>query len=307
MFPRLTRASTLTLMLVAVLAQGPAQTTTEGRVSATSSTASASPTASIASSTSSVPTQTSASEVRLHVVKVGAGGFHFEPAELTNVSVGDIVTFEFYPPDHSVARAEYESACVPYEYTGRDRAGFWSETQWVETPSDITHWNLTINSTEPIFYYCAAPDSCTGKQMVGVINPNDTQTLHRQELAAAKADFQVAPGDPIPNEASSTLISSPAASSQGDLASADEPSSTLSTAAIAGITVGGIFILALCAGLLFFLTRKACTRRQTVAAKSNENQTTQYSHDRTCSSISPQNDTGLGSFFTRLVPLLRRV
>jgi plastocyanin len=72
------------------------------------------------------------------VVKAGAGGFHFEPAELANVSVGDVVTFEFYPPDHSVARAEYGSACVPYEYTGRDRTGFWSETQWVKTPNDVS-------------------------------------------------------------------------------------------------------------------------------------------------------------------------
>jgi hypothetical protein len=62
------------------------------------------------------------------------------------VSMGDIVTFEFYPPDHSVARAEYGSACVPYEYTGKDRTGFWSETQWVKTASEVRnlfcflHW-----------------------------------------------------------------------------------------------------------------------------------------------------------------------
>ncbi|RYN35580.1 hypothetical protein AA0114_g11741 [Alternaria tenuissima] len=261
----LARAATLTLMLVAVLAQGPTQTTTDGRMSVTSSATSVAPTASIASSTSYVATQTSASEVRVHVVKAGAGGFHFEPAELTNASVGDVVPFEFYPPDHSVARAEYGSACVPYEYTGRDRTGFWSETQWVKTPRDITHWNLTINSTEPIFYYCAAPDSCKGKQMVGVINPNDTQTLHEQVLAAARADYQLAPGDPVPNEASSTFAAPPAASSEGDLASADQSSPTLSTAAIAGITVGTILFLALCVGLLFFLERKARTGRQTAA------------------------------------------
>ena len=32
-------------------------------------------------------------------------------------------------------------------------------------------WNLTINDTEPIFLYCAAPGSCINYQMVGVINP----------------------------------------------------------------------------------------------------------------------------------------
>ena len=101
--------------------------------------------------------------------------------------------------------------------------------------------------------------------MVGVINPNATQTLHEQVLAAARADYQLAPGDPVPNEASSTVASPPAASSQGDIASADQSSPALSTAAIAGITVGVILFLALCAGLVYFFARKARTGRQTVA------------------------------------------
>lgn len=62
----------------------------------------------------------------------------FEPAQLSNVGVGDIVSFEFYPPDHSVARAEFGSACVPYEYTGKSKVGFWSKTQWVKTPSEVS-------------------------------------------------------------------------------------------------------------------------------------------------------------------------
>ena len=99
--------------------------------------------------------------------------------------------------------------------------------------------------------------------MVGVINPNETQTLHDQVLAAARADYQLAPGDPVPNEASSTFVSPPTVSSQADLVSANEPPPKLSTAGIAGIAVGAILFLVLCAGVLFFLTRKACTGRQT--------------------------------------------
>ncbi|KNG52876.1 extracellular serine-rich protein [Stemphylium lycopersici] len=264
----LTRAVTSILMLVNVLAQSPSQTMTDDRMSVTSLSTSAVPTASIASLTSSAATEASSGGARVHLVKAGAGGFQFEPAELTNVSAGDVITFEFYPPDHSVVRAEYGSACVPYEYTGRDRTGFWSETQWVKTPNDITHWNLTINTTEPIFYYCAAPDSCKGKQMVGVINPNDTQTLHGQILAAARADYQLAPGDPVPKEASSTLTSSPTASSEGDLQSADRSPPALSPSAIAGITVGGVLFLSLCAGLLFFFKRKSRSGRRADTALS---------------------------------------
>ncbi|KAI0570573.1 hypothetical protein Alg130_11177 [Pyrenophora tritici-repentis] len=258
----LTFAAMLTFISIAVLAQGPPQTTIDDLVSIMSPAASASPTAVITSSIPSIAMGTREREAQVHVVKVGAGGFHFEPAELTNVSVGDIVTFEFYPPDHSVARADFGSACVPYEYTGKNRAGFWSETQWVKTTSDITHWNLTINSTEPIFYYCAAPDSCRGKQMVGAINANDTQTLHEQVLAAAKADYQVAPGEPVPNEASSTFTPTPTASSHRDLASVRQMSPKLSTAAIVGIALGGIVFLAACVGFLLFLTRKARAETQ---------------------------------------------
>jgi hypothetical protein len=32
-------------------------------------------------------------------------------------------------------------------------------------------WDLLINDTEPIFYYCPARDSCDKSQMVGAINP----------------------------------------------------------------------------------------------------------------------------------------
>ncbi|KAJ8111926.1 hypothetical protein OPT61_g5590 [Boeremia exigua] len=80
------------------------------------------------------------SEPQVHLMKVGSGGFKFTPQELTNVSVGDTVTFEFYPPDHSVIQAEFGSACVPYSYADKDHAGkgFWTETQWVNDTSQVS-------------------------------------------------------------------------------------------------------------------------------------------------------------------------
>lgn len=89
------------------------------------------------SSVSETKATTPESTPEVHLVKVGSGGFQFEPAQLNNISVGDVVMFEFYPPDHSVARAEFGSACMPYEYTGRDKPGFWSGTQWVRTMGDV--------------------------------------------------------------------------------------------------------------------------------------------------------------------------
>jgi len=37
-----------------------------------------------------------------------------------------LLVFRFYPQNHSVARADYMSPCIPYELTGAGRVGFWS-------------------------------------------------------------------------------------------------------------------------------------------------------------------------------------
>lgn len=65
-----------------------------------------------------------------HDVQVGRGAeFKFEPAVIPDVPIGDVISFEFYPGGHSVARADFEKPCVPYEQTGADRSGFWSGEQ----------------------------------------------------------------------------------------------------------------------------------------------------------------------------------
>lgn len=207
----------------------------------------------------SSPSPTSSRAPQTFTITAGLGGFKFTPQEISNVSIGDTVNFEFFPPDHSVARADFGSACVPYEYTGKNRTGFWSTTQWVKDTSEITHWNLLINSTEPIFFYCAAPNSCIGEHMVGAINPNDTQTLAKQIESAENADFQVAPGEPIPAEAgpSTTYANAPTSSSSPTSTAAPTGSSShkLSGGVIAGIVVGAVAFLVVCAALFYFVGR----------------------------------------------------
>lgn len=221
-------------------------------------------------------TPSASSEPEVHLIKVGSGGFRFTPQELTNVSVGDIVTFEFYPPDHSVIQAEFESACVPYSYADKDHdgKGFWTETQWVNNTSEITHYNITINDTAPIFFYCAAPNSCIGELMVGAINPNSTQTLASQIQAAKNADFQLAVGDPVPNEATSSILNGPTSTPESSSSSGGVH---LSGGAIAGIVVGGVAFLAICAALFFFVGRskslKEVIKRQDANANTNRTST----------------------------------
>lgn len=92
--------------------------------------------------------------------------------------------------------------------------------------------------------------------MVGAINPNSTQTLASQVQAAAQADFQIAPGDPIPAEATSTLANYyPPTGTPAPSNGTSHGSSSLSGGAIAGIVVGSVAFLVICAALFFFVGR----------------------------------------------------
>jgi plastocyanin len=125
------------LVAASALASDTSMTSITSTALETSATSSA--TMTVSSTGSVTSTNSTPNGPKSHLVKAGAGGFHFEPQELHNVTVGDVVTWEFYPPDHSVARAEYGSACVPYEYTGKGKTGFWSGTQWVDTVDEVSY------------------------------------------------------------------------------------------------------------------------------------------------------------------------
>ncbi|KAF2855312.1 hypothetical protein T440DRAFT_464587 [Plenodomus tracheiphilus IPT5] len=244
---------------------------------------------------------TSSREPQTFTITAGAGSFKFTPQEISNVSVGDTVNFEFYPPDHSVARADFGSACVPYEYTGKNRTGFWSTTQWVKDTTEITHWTLPINTTEPIFFYCAAPNSCIGEHMVGVINPNSTHTLDLQIDAAKNADFQVAPGNAIPAEAASSTTFANAPTSSPSQGTAPVPPShtsgsshKLSPGAIAGIVVGAVAFLAVCAALFYFVGRAKSLKEHAKRKHANANATPDP-HSSLAMSMSQYGSGGLGS------------
>jgi hypothetical protein len=116
---------------------------------------------------------------------------------------------------------------------------------------------LTINSTEPIFYYCGAPNSCIQEQMVGVINPNSTQTLAKFKQAAGDAPFMVLPGEPIPAEGSSSLSATSSTAPTSSPTSSPAPSHGvhIGGGAIAGIVVGAVAFLILAAALFFFIGR----------------------------------------------------
>ncbi|KAK5002765.1 Pho80p cyclin, partial [Cryomyces antarcticus] len=218
-------------------------------------------------SSSILPTTTARNgAAQTHIITVGKGNNRFVP-DITQASVGDIIQFQFFPPNHSVIRAEYGYPCIPYEDTGVDKVGFFSGFKPVDVIlSTPPTFELTINDTNPIFYYCAAPGSCINFAMVGVINPNSSVSLATQQALAHKADYMLVPGEHFPAEASSSLASLAAASTSTSPTSSAAATSTsaapaanattshkLSTGAIVGIAIGGAAVLLLAAALFFFI------------------------------------------------------
>jgi len=244
------------------------------------------------SASSSAPAASSStSGAKVHRVNVGSGGFSYDP-NTTYADVGDIVTFVFYPTNHSVIRAEYTGSdacgaggcnpCTPYELIHGD-GGFHSGNVLLQTPlpdpkvikPGTKTWNLTITNTDPIFFYCNAVGSCHPNGMVGVINPNELVSLQKQKDAAKSAPYQLAPGEPWPAEgaqpgAETATVSglSQPTSTTSNGQSNNGGSHRLSGGAIAGIAIGAVAILLLAAALFYFIGRSKTYKDMFKASKS---------------------------------------
>ncbi|KAK4545932.1 hypothetical protein LTR36_002496 [Oleoguttula mirabilis] len=225
-------------------------------------------------SSSSSSTTTTDGEITIHTITVGEVQNRFSPNNIT-ATPGDIVTFVFYPSNHSVIQSVYGFPCIPSEdVTGQP--GFFSGFQPVaNTSGPLPSWNLTVITTDPIWYYCGAPGSCIGYSMLGVINANVSGSLEAQKRLAAEANYMLQPGQAIPNAALTSLralaatvtatltvtagtTASPTSSTSAastSAAAATHHHSALSTGAIVGIAIGAAAVAILAAVLFFLLGR----------------------------------------------------
>ena len=92
--------------------------------------------------------------------------------------------------------------------------------------------------------------------MVGVINPNSTQSLERQIQSAKSADFEVAPGGKIPSESSASSKAPEATDSALPGHSIGPVGHSISPGGIVGIVIGGLCVVALCAALFFIAIKR---------------------------------------------------
>lgn len=144
-------------------------------------------------------------------IDVGANGLAFTPDSVT-AKVNDILEFHFHPINHSVVLGDFANPCQPAK-----SGAFFSGFMPVSSGEANEVFQVTVNSTDPMFFYCSQNvlSHCISG-MSGVVNPNSTQTLDAYQKAAKNAKDATNPSAPVGGKlvssgSSTTTTAAPAA------------------------------------------------------------------------------------------------
>ncbi|KAI8716793.1 hypothetical protein NCS52_00973700 [Fusarium sp. LHS14.1] len=116
-----------------------------------------------------------------HKVEVGKGGLNYNPNTI-KAAKGDIIEFHF-DSMHTVVAGDFNKPCTPAA-----SGGFYSGDLPAKGNS---FFSITVNNTDPIFFYCAIEGHCQAG-MAGVINQG-SDTLKEYQSAASKTDKSTSP------------------------------------------------------------------------------------------------------------------
>ncbi|KAF4461748.1 extracellular serine-rich [Fusarium albosuccineum] len=186
-----------------------------------------------------------------HKVEVGKGGLRYAP-DTIKAAKGDVIEFRFNSM-HTVVASDFNKPCAP-----ATSGGFYSG----ELPKgDNSFFSVTINNTDPIFFYCAIESHCQAG-MVGVIN-QATDTLDDYKSAAEKTDKSSSPksifgGTLSSKSSSSTSGSQSSATTTGASAASTTSESAATSASVLGVgnlagPVAGVTCLAIMFGAMLAL------------------------------------------------------
>lgn len=188
---------------------------------------------------------------QVHIVTVAKTAHRFDP-EILNATIGDVITFQFYPVTHSATLADYRAPCVPWSAYHIDEKDTWSGLITEEKPrSNPQSWSWRVDTNDPRFFYCSSPGSCAGWGMVFAVNPSADQTFETFQAKAKTADYEMSPGQTAPRESTNKTSNTTSHKS-------------LSVGAIVGIVIGAIAAVGI-VGLLFFLIGRS--RRKSASEK----------------------------------------
>ncbi|KAH8602870.1 hypothetical protein B0O99DRAFT_14393 [Bisporella sp. PMI_857] len=234
------------------------------------STATKSPTSSLGSLGSSIPNlppamftnnpsgasgspRSSDSPVSTHTIMGGTDGHWLEP-ETTVADVGDIIEFDL---SIGVARSTFARPCVPIEISS-NKQGFWSGFYFfADAHLPSRKFQVTVNDTDPIYFYCTAPGACSKGGAVGSINAVSGETIEHLKEHAITSGEEIFPGQALPSQPAATT---PPATR----------TSSLSPEKISGISLGGAAALIISA-MLIYLCRRRRKLNQTLPQYSSMN------------------------------------
>ncbi|KAF9892138.1 hypothetical protein FE257_002544 [Aspergillus nanangensis] len=166
----------------------------------------------------SSPTTSHSASSSTQTVDVGEHGFTFDPDTL-NVAAGDKVEFHFYPGNHSVVQADFSRPCHPLS-----DSSFFSGFIGPTSGESKTVFTITVNNTDPIWYYCGQIGHCQAG-MVAVINP---PTSGSDSLAVFKAEASNATGESVPFHVQGGTLSTESATTSSSPEATSSPTSTMS-------------------------------------------------------------------------------
>ncbi|KAH8998300.1 Cupredoxin [Lactarius hatsudake] len=193
--------------------------------------------ASAALATIAAATSASAADIQ---VQVGSNGLSFSPNSV-NASVGDTVSFVFFPKNHTVTQSSFAAPCQPLA-SGID-SGFQPVAAGATTAPSFS---VTINATTPLWFYCRQSSHCESG-MVFAVNPTANKSFETFQ-ATAKASSSDGTPPSAASSASGSTASSPSSTSTGSSSSSTGKSnSALTTNARAG---GLLAALGMVAGIL---------------------------------------------------------
>ncbi|KAL2054401.1 hypothetical protein ABVK25_005149 [Lepraria finkii] len=159
-------------------------------------------------------------------ITVGADAeLAFNPQVIT-ASVGDTLTFSYFPKNHSVVQSSFTDPCHPLA------DGFFSGFQPLAAGPGPVEFVVTVNDTKPIWIYCSQTSHCQ-KGMAMVVNqpaPPSPNTLDAYKLAAAKTGISSSP----PNIEGGVFISLNSTSTTGSTSTGSASSSGVGSSSSSG-------------------------------------------------------------------------
>jgi len=188
-----------------------------------------------------VATLVSLASAATHTIQVGSAGLAFNPSSI-NASVGDTVSFVFYPKNHTVTQSTFAAPCQPMS-NGTDSGFQPVAANATAAPS----FPITVTATTPQWFYCRQTGHCE-QGMVFAINPTANKSF---EAFQATAKASSADGTPPASNSSGSGTSGSSSSTSSSPSATGSSSSKPNGALTLGAHAGGLLsIVGFAAGIL---------------------------------------------------------